>query len=256
MILLDRLKQYRGTADQLKRMLPATTIALRVHEDVVQLADELATRDQAKLLASAHLMFMPAVDCWFEWPMGEGDMGLLFLSGQDVRRGGGVFYAWRHKGEEDPIGVPLEVDLKRGRILPDYEIAAASGMWRDPVLFGQQVATLQPVILAFLALINSPGIVKRDPARLDRLNRKRAATGRYTYHPHHVVRLNVDRKAIRVGASDGGDGASRCLHFVRAHLRLWKGSYILVSPHWRGDPSLGMRKTSYEVDRQTSRWRD
>jgi hypothetical protein len=202
------------------------------------------------------MLFMPAVDCWFEWSGTEGSMAVMYVSGEDVRRGDAMFYAWRHQDEDGLVAIPLKVDLPKGEIRLNTAMVHTTQPNADIFVLGQALANgnIRLVIFAFLALINSPKIIKRDPARLDRLNKKRVAAGRYTYHPHHVVRLNVDRKLYRVGASDGGDGASRALHFVRAHLRLWNGRYILVSPHWRGDPAVGMRKTSYEIDRRSSRW--
>lgn len=257
MILLDRLGANPAIGKALA-LSPSGLVPLRVHQDVVNLAYDLAARDADKLKATAEHLFMPAEDCWFEWPAGQGDMGVMFLSGKSVQSGHGAFYAWKHKGEEDgPTMIPVTFDLAAGNIAIGHEmLRLTGGVQGDVIVLAQQLEILKPVIFAFLALINSPKVVHRDPARVDRLNRKRQASGRYTFHPHHVVRLNVDKKSIRVGASDGGDGASRALHFVRAHLRLWNGSYILVQPHWRGDPQVGIVKPGYEVDRQTSVWRD
>ncbi len=270
--LLDRLKRYKTLADTLGKMSDSV-IPLRVHKDVVKLASDLVEHNRDQLLAAADTMFMPAESCWFEWPMGdEGDMGILFFGHQSdpgpdgkgmrfnleqksVRSGEGLFYAWRHNDEEDPTCLPLLFDLERGRIVIHADLLGkVTGGNTDPLVAASSLEDLRPAILAFLALINSPKIVRRDPSNLERLNRKRAGAGRYTYHPHHCVRLNVDRKMIRVGASDGGDGASRALHHVRAHLRLWEGRYILVSPHWRGNPQVGIRRTTYEIDRQNSTW--
>lgn len=258
MILIDRIKNDPSMGALWKQM-PSGLIPLRIHHDVVKLALELAARDGDKLVASANQLFMPAGDCWFEWPMEEGDMGMLFFGSKgSVQCGHGLFHAWRHKGEEDgTTTMPLAFDLETGRIEVGQAIVRLSNYYKgDPIAMSAAVAKMKPVFLAFLALINSPKIVRRDPAKLERLNRKRQSAGRYTFHPHHVVRLNVDRKMIRVGASTGGDGATRALHFVRAHLRLWEGRYILVQPHWRGDPQVGIVKPAYEVDRSTSRWRD
>ncbi len=271
--LFDRLKRYKTLAETFGRMADSV-IPLRVHQDVVDLAEDLVEHNRNQLLAAAATMFMPAEECWFEWPMGaQGDMGILFFGhvsttgpdgkgmrfGQEksIRSGEGLFYAWRHDGEEDgPTCLPLLFDLERGMVVVHADLLSklSPGSNTDPLVAADQLKDLRPVILAFLALINSPKIVRRDPSNLDRLNRKRAGAGRYTYHPHHCVRLNVDRRTIRVGASDGGDGASRALHHVRSHLRLVNGIYVLVKPHWRGNPQVGIRRTSYEIDRQNSTW--
>lgn len=251
-MMLDKLERHSTFGKLTRDMIGNDTVPLRVHNDVMLLAEELAARDADKLKSTAAHFFMPAKRCWFEWPMGpRGDMAVLFQGLGGVTSGRGAFYAWKHE-DEMPAFTPLDIDLGgKGIRYSDF-----AGHARDPIVAAGAVAKLEPVILAVLALINSPKIVKRDPARVDRLNRKRAAAGKYTFHPHHVVRLNIDRKSVRVGASSGGDGATRALHFVRAHLRLWEGRYILVQPHWRGDPQVGIVKPAYEVDRQTSTWRN
>jgi len=248
MILLDRLSQGHETWRASAKVVNERGIVLRVHQDVVDLAMELAVRDRDKLLQSAGVLFMPAEICWFEWPFGEGDVGVFYV-GEDVRKGGGMFTMWRY-AEDEPMGWPMKLDLGRAKLDLDM---SAKGI-ENPLLAAKTFEDVRPIVLAFLALINSPKIVKRIPAKLERLNRKRRSAGRYTYHPHHTVRLNVDRKSFTVQEGSGGDGAKRALHFVRAHLRLWRGIYILVRPHWRGDPAVGIRNTSYEIDRQRSRW--
>ena len=251
MILLDRLSASEDAWRKSAAIVRSEGTILRVHQDVVDLALELVVRDREKLLAHPETFFMPNEICWFEWPMGEGDAG-IFFGGDDVRTGTGMYLMWRYGENEEPVGWPFKMDLENGKI----DLVTEGTGIQDPMLAIQTFATVKPVILAFLALINSPKMVKRIPAKVDRLNRKRLAAGKYTYHPHHTVRLNVDRKKFVVQEGHGGDGASRALHFVRAHLRLWKGTYILVSPHWRGDPQVGIRSTSYEIDRQHSRWAD
>jgi hypothetical protein len=41
----------------------------------------------------------------------------------------------------------------------------------------------------------------------------------------------------------------KALHFCRAHLRIRLGRVELVSAHWRGDPSLGLKRTRYSLQR-------
>lgn len=253
MILLDKLKQ----AMPVMKAGADGAIVLRVHQDVVDLAMELVARDGDKLALTLPHLFMPAERCWFEWPQAGpdghpgGDMGVMF-AGPDVTHGSAVFYSWKHGDPVPHSAAALKIDFEDSRL----DIDMASHEKGNPLELARAWSGLRPVLLAFLALINSPKIVKRVPRDLAKLNRKRQAVGRYTYHPHHTVRLNVDRKTFTVGEGHGGDGASRALHFVRAHLRLVDGSYILVRPHWRGDPAVGLRKTSYEIDRQSSRWAD
>lgn len=113
---------------------------------------------------------------------------------------------------------------------------------------------VKPLVYAILALINSPKIIRAREVDVSHINRQRLKRGKYLFHPHHEVRLNVDKREIMTAAGQG-DGSHRALHFVRAHLRFRLGQYELVQPHWRGDPAIGMMNTSYRADREHSRWK-
>ena len=263
MILIDSLKVHHDMGAMWDELMDDNAVTLRVHRDVLKLAAELADRDADKLLATDMTRFMPAARCWFEFEDGEGRAGFYFQGDMDsVTHGDGVFVGQRYR-EEEPTMIPITWDLETGALRGGYSHRFRSKMRAagrpfpdvaDPLAYNMAVHRLRPLAFAILALINSPKIVRRDPARLERLNRKRQAVGRYTFHPHHVVSLNVDKRSIRVGASAGGDGASRALHFVRSHLRLVDGRYVLVRPHWRGDAAIGIVKPGYEIERENSRW--
>lgn len=258
MILLDKLTQALPDAGGVLKRFAGEAIVLRVHPDVVRLAGELATRDADKLIASMPTAFFPADISWIEWRMDPdgysegGDMGIMYAGTPGVRAGNAVHYSWKDGHDTPWSAMDFAIDLEAGKMTPNV---AQPGV--DPIRASAAFHnSIKPFTLALLALVNSPKMVKRIPAKVEKLNRKRASLGRYTFHPHHTVRLNVDRSTFTVQEGHGGDGASRALHFVRAHLRLWNGSYILVRPHWRGDPAVGIRSTSYEVDRQHSRWQN
>ena len=94
---------------------------------------------------------------------------------------------------------------------------------------------------------------------VSKLNTRRLKRGKYPYHPHHEVRLNIDKHEFQITEGQG-DGPERALHFVRAHLRFlvhprYKNvSVVLVPPHWRGNPELGIMNTRYAVERTKSKW--
>lgn len=263
MILLDKISQRMPEALELLHLADHSPTILRVHSDVLSLAGELVIRDREKLLAAAHTAFFPTELCWFEWEMGPADgpdgeehagglMGVMFAGTPDVRTGNLVYYAWKH-GEDAPyVATPASVDLANGLITPDFSNASPV---QDPIVgMSAWNRGIAPMILGILCLINSPKMVKRKPSKLEKLNRKREAAGKYTFHPHHTVKLNVDRDSFTVQEGAGGDKATRAHHHVRAHLRLMNGTYVLVKPHWRGDPQVGIRQTSYEIERNGSRW--
>jgi hypothetical protein len=249
-LLLDRIRQWQP----MTTALTDGARVFKVHPDVIKLASHLSTQPD-KLRSAAPYIFMPAHHSWIEWEDDRGVTAFLFDGrGESVTHGRGMWIAREHDDPPDrePILLPVSYDL------PGYALTAfpAPGTTQAFSIQMQSVATqLIPVIWAVLALINSPKLVRHTEVDLNRLNKKRQARGRYTFHPHHEVRLNVDKRIIETVAGKG-DGASRALHFVRTYLRFHRGEYIIVSPHWRGDPALGIRDTSYRVDRTDSHWED
>lgn len=270
MIYLDDLTEWspqmRPVFDDARRV--------RVHKDVMALAYSLAI-DAKKLEAASRFIFFPSEKTWIEWEDDQGKMGMFFEGHQASVTEGLGFWAHSRHGT-DPQVVPCFVDTPRYALAfkPEQHRqlllkkaegnVGATNKVRDAfkdMTFESQMKiqgsfdTVKPVIWAVLALINSPKIIRQHPIDQSKLNKRRQALGRYTFHPHHEVRLNVDKHIIDT-ASGETDGASRCLHFVRAFLRFRLGQYELVRPHWRGDPALGIRDTHYAVDRQNSKWKD
>jgi hypothetical protein len=235
---------------------------LRVHNDVIALADGIV-HDDNKLKAAAPYIFAPAERTWIEWEDERGKIA-MFLDGirGSVQQGRGIFMSEEHSDPETHVMVSFTYDLAAFVMEP---LAIPATMTEDNMDFvslmsyNQVSATallqLKPIVFAILALINSPKIIRSKEIDLTRLNKKRVSMGRYTFHPHHEVRLNVDKRVITTVKGES-DGASKCLHFVRTHLRFvpTQGGYTLVHPHWRGDPALGIRDTHYYADRQNSRW--
>lgn len=255
--------------------------ALRVHQDVVNLVGGLI-RDPSKLESAAPYMFMPAYRTWIEWEADDMNVGFFFDGRDSVTEGVGLL-AVRLLGQKERQSV-----IGTRFSIPDYTLALdhtagltpakaietarklgmplekAMAMFADidKIPFEESMSManilriMKPCVYAILALINSPKIIRQHEVDVSRLNKRRQALGRYTFHPHHEVRLNIDKRMIDTTAGTG-DGASRCLHFVRTHLRLVPhlGQYTLVSPHWRGDPAIGIRDTHYRVDRANSKWK-
>jgi hypothetical protein len=249
MIFLDKLCEQLPQT----RQLVEGARCLRVHNDVIELAGGIV-HEPEKLAAAAPYIFLPAVDTWMEWEDEVGNIGLFFGGkGESVTMGRGFFAVQKHQDPTDQGDMLIfNYDLESYQInhLPHPTMDMS-----DRLIHAQATSQLKPIIFAVLALINSPKIIRTREIDITRLNKKRASLGRYTFHPHHEVRLNVDKRSITTVKGEG-DGASKCLHFVRTHLRFvpTQGGYTLVHPHWRGDPALGIRDTHYYADRQNSRW--
>ncbi|USM11512.1 anti-CRISPR protein [Citromicrobium phage vB_CbaS-RXM] len=254
---------------------------LRVHRDVYELACHMAVEDGEKLRQAGALLFAPDANTWLDIDTAEGRIGFYFQGrgGESVRTGDCLLAMQRHGDNEGLTLIPSALDLERGRLTYGISqdttkrlassirdgargtaIARRLGMTSVPLdtsdpLPGIRVCeTMTPILLATLALVNSPKIISKNFRDNAKLNRKREARGRYPFHPHHTVRLNVDAKSKVQKNFHTGAGTPKALHHVRAHLRLVKDHYVFVSPHWRGDPQRGILQTTYEADRHNSKW--
>lgn len=136
---------------------------------------------------------------------------------------------------------------------------------KDPIALATGTAPARkvfaPILVAILALMNSPKLVRTKQHTMEKFNARRIKRGKYPYFPHHEVYLNVDKHAFEVQQGQG-DGPERCLHFVRAHPRFYvhprykEASVTIVQPHWRGNPELGIKNSRYNMGREKSVWPD
>lgn len=108
------------------------------------------------------------------------------------------------------------------------------------------------LILGALALINSPRIIGRRqhmPHRgLERrLVARRCAIGKFPLHAWTEIKLHVTPPHDASGekSTEAHLTGERALHFCRAHLRIRLGKLEVVRGHWRGDASLGIRRSRY-----------
>lgn len=261
MIFLDKLTQHEDMGPVLTEVTKGATI-MRVHHDVWKLASEMVEQDADKLRRAAPALFAPDFNTWFDIDLGDGQIGFYFQGHKGSVTTGDTMLLMQKHGDPEPILVPCNLNLPTGRLALGFDPhrmknlpVPAKDHGIDPILGGQLLDGMLPPILAVMALVNSPKVVKRGFADQAKINKKREARGRYRYHPHHTVTLDIDKKTVRTTAGVGV-GASKCLHMVRAHLRLVNDHYVLVTPHWRGDPALGIRNTAYEAGRRNSKWKD
>ena len=284
----DKLAERDNTV----RKLLEDTRMVRIHEDVVEQVVPLVYKEKDKLHRLSKYVCWPDKDTWLEWEetTSEGQLRYGFLfhgdEGKSVLTGTGMFFL-DQSTHGNPITIPVRYDLESYKLYA-YDVTTAvqaklAKMARadprrqwfmdklarngqemiDPILLSVQTKplldTLKPILFGLLAFMNSPKLIRTREVDVSRLNARRLKRGKYPYHPHHEVRLNIDKHAFKITQGQG-DGPERCLHFVRAHLRFlvhprYKNvSVVLVPPHYRGNPELGITNTSYAVDRQNSRW--
>lgn len=104
-----------------------------------------------------------------------------------------------------------------------------------------------------LVLINTPRIIGRRqfmPHRgLERDLTRSMGVGKFPLHAWTEIRLEV-AKPTEIDDGEPHEAhltGRRALHFCRAHLRVRLGQLEYVSPHWRGDPALGIKQSRYAV---------
>lgn len=292
MIFADTITELLPQADVLLR--PCRKLLF--HNDVYETALELVANDKGQIAKIAKFVCWPDHDTWIECQTERGSFGFLFYGQTSTTIGTGTMFIRERHIEGNPLMIPVRYDLP-GYSLSWWDIKAvaqdtmernraaaldylrktddgALGLsWylndlaqqHDPIAEATShsdiLAAWKPLLFALLALINSPKLIRVTETDVSKLNKARLKRGRYLFHPHHEVRINIDRHIGKVTKAPG-HGPEREQYFVRAHPRFLvhpryrNVSVIMVPPHYRGNPELGMRNTSYIVDRQETKWKN
>lgn len=111
---------------------------------------------------------------------------------------------------------------------------------------------IRRLLTVLVILINTPRIIGRRqhmPHRgLEReLLRNQKLIGKFPLHAWTEIKLEVSKPPeIDFGPiHEVRLTGQKCLHFCRAHLRIWNGELIFVSAHWRGNPAIGIKQSRY-----------
>ncbi|UIS25262.1 hypothetical protein [Erythrobacter phage vB_EliS-L02] len=262
---------------------------MQIHDDVIEHATELADRDEDKLAKIAGFTVWPDYDTWMEFKLEGVQFGIYFHGeeGRSVTRGIGLVIG-QFPDEVDPHLIPFRIDLPAYKMefidIQQYArikaeklgvddrtkrmfnlVQPRAELSIDPIAAAAQVQPfmngMKKLLFTLLAFLNSPKLIRVDHNDMAKFNARRLKRGKYLYHPHHEVKLNIDKHVLKVQEGQG-DGPERCLHFVRAHLRYlvhprYKNvSVVLVPPHTRGNPELGITDASYAMERSGSKWKE
>jgi len=114
-------------------------------------------------------------------------------------------------------------------------------------LFGEAVWFDLPLVAAFAALLNSPGIVATRNSELQRLNRARARRNRPPLLEHLEVRLVLGAEHPAPSDASGPLRTPPRLHFVRGHLVHRHGKTFWRGPHLRGDTGAAILHKTVKV---------
>lgn len=202
-----------------------------------------------------NLAFLPADQTWIEFKPPQGPRAAILLERDgDVARVR-LACADREQGvvTPSPVAVPL-----RGNAGP-MDLFTFTGAAADLPEAHDFAVRRAYLAYAFLAMINTPRVIGRRqhmPHRglEKRLVAERGMVGKFPLRAWTEIVLEV--RPPQVDESDPREAhftGTKALHFVRCHLRLVNGALSLVSPHWRGDPALGIMRSRYRLEPATAR---
>lgn len=199
--------------------------------DIFQLAMSLSS-DPKFVPDDLTASFLPAPLTWIEYRIGDTRFGNLLIEREDKQKFD-MFSVSATKGRSpfDGVGQNYEI-IEKTDVIPQSTAA---------------------FILCTLAMINTPRIIGRvqhmPHVGLERrLLKNRKNIGKFPLHAWTEIKLRVHPPLEQDGVSHESHlTGKRCLHFCRAHLRIRSGALEYVSAHWRGDASLGVKRSRYVV---------
>lgn len=212
-----------------------------VTQTIHDMVDIRAVRSMARNL------FLPGYNTWVEWTDDTGDFG-------GGRVGALLMGAWM-ANEDGHVTIASPRSLTMGSITmfrrpivtPSFGI-----LWRsDFSLAKNDIGEFQyeqacAWIWTAIAMINTPRVARIESVSVDRINRARR--NRPPVLSYANVMLTVDAGEAAQGAQNKLTG-KKALHHVRAFMRLKRGRVEIVKPHWRGNPTYGVRLTRHTVRR-------
>ena len=189
----------------------------------------------------ASLRFLPAPKTWLEAEVGRNEReGLLLIQNGDVVE---VYAAINHQNR--PIETVLLYHLNLSTLTATY--AQTGEIFPDPAGF-------RKIIILYLALINTPKIIGRryhqpHAGLQKKLLQHHGGVGHFPLHAWTEIKLEVKPPELADDApKELWLTGRRALHFCRAHLRIRLGKLEYVKAHWRGDPSIGIKRSRYKVE--------
>jgi len=201
--------------------------------EALDLSFDLARTYAIKQNYDKKLVFLPAPRTWIEFKKGNPPTTFCYMLTETEDE---ITYRPLMRDEFMGFNNPKKLfSITKGRAIYDYVDQTTH-------------------IIAILALINHPKIVGRRqymPHRgLERRLVQKLGIGKFPLHGWTELKLHVT-PTIDARNDDPSIEAHytghKCLHFCRAHLRLWYGELLFVNAHWRGDPALGIKQTRYKV---------
>lgn len=187
--------------------------------------------------------FLPAERTWIEYLVPEGRVGFLLI--RDAGHAQVIVAGVRGGFFMSPIGSFALLDAPQ----PDAGLVTWTSDFSSELM-----ATVAPLLCLLLAFINTPKVVGRRThlphvGFQRRLARSMGLQGKFPLRAWTEIKLEVrpSRDDSDASPRQGWLGGRKALHFVRMFGRFRLGRFELVSEHWRGDASLGIKQSRYIV---------
>ncbi|MCM2472158.1 hypothetical protein HGO38_01535 [Rhizobium sp. CG5] len=215
-----------------------------VYEAMVSLSADVAR--QLRQGKFAELAFLPAPVTWLEWSGPHARIAWVLV---DRQKSADVYVVGGDIETRFAMTIPLRDQLlARGHedlmIMEDRQDHLRIGFFGDHY----------PFILAALAMINTPRVIGRKqhmPHRgLERkLLKSRQNIGKFPLRAWTEIKLAITppQDLSNAASIEAHYTGTRALHFCRAHLRIRRGQIEVVRGHWRGDASLGIKRSRYKL---------
>lgn len=254
-LFLDWLRTASAIKQNVRNHFPEAA-RFRLQDGAADLLTYLWDRDSAE--GQTHFLFFPSNCCWIEGIFGDTvkiQFGMLFLGEAGSISRGSLHYFHRDPELHNPrefrmSAFRIELDNASAPVHELDESKPQSISTEDKLkkMTGFNVAETLVVRLmsAVLTLLCSRRAYTLRQVELSKLNRRRCSRGKWPLLAYNEVRIAIAAQRPTVSPATG-IGAERPLHFVRAFLRIRLGRMELVSPHWRGNAELGVKRPAYVI---------
>ena len=257
MLLPPRKRTFEDQCGLLRRMEDIHCFEVTQILDVARDLVDKGTANAADGGDHFHCMteastFLPASrsgKTWLEYssPDGEGRRGFLLVE-RPEKKDAIVYFAANYRRKFFSPDVTATFGLVSLGGNPGH-----GDLWEDATEEDWKFGSFQILELqAILALINTPRIVGRQQhmphVGLERQLRARMCEiGKFPLHAYTEIKLRVsapdDLSAEK--STEAHLTGKKARHWVRQHARFRLGKIEIVSDHWRGDASLGVKRSRY-----------
>jgi hypothetical protein len=199
------------------------------------------------------LAFLPAPKTWLECVVNGRRIGVLLSE----FRGGAKCIIATSEGaaRSDVLMLGAEASIELQRIHRRRDALVQLGVPAEELHDRLQLngdTGFGLTLLAFLALINGPGLCPQRKLHHSRPVAKRLGLRVNGSFPllawtELTLRVGEGEQKSWTGGRQGGRTDMMPLHFVRAHRRRINGEWRKIEAFWRGNAALGIKQTRYKL---------